>query len=90
MRGLLANPNVFFTIKGKFEPIAGRALVLDVDDDGYDITPKLTLQDVRERVSFLRPFAGGLWDRQWATALHRHELNSLPRILDAVEREAAQ
>lgn len=88
----LSHDNVwyFFAIKGKTEPIAGRGLVLDVDDKGDDASPSFTLDEIKQRVSFLRPFAGGLWDRQWATKLHAHELNTLTGHLGSLEREAVQ
>lgn len=80
----------FFGVRGRAEPIAGRGLVLGVDAEGYDTAPSITLEALRERVFFIQPYAGGLWDRQWATAPHRHELNSFKGLLQTMQQEAAQ
>lgn len=89
--GLLRNDvQHFFGVRGRTEPIAGRGLVLGVDGDGFDISPSLTLEALRERVCFVRPYAGGFWSRQWANAPHAWELNSLKGLLQTMEQEAAQ
>ena len=89
--GLLRNDvQHFFGVRGRAEPIAGRGLVVGVDDNGYDTRPRLTLKALRKRVCFARPYAGGFWSRQWANAPHTWELNSLKGLLQTMEQEAAQ
>ena len=88
--GLLHNDvRHFFGVRGRAEPIAGRGLVLGVDGEGYDASASVTLDALRARVCFLRPYMGGLWARRWADAQYMWEVNSFKGLLQTMEREAA-
>jgi len=50
--GLFQSGQVFFTLDGYHQPLAGRALVLSHDDEGESIASDLDLDWARARVKF--------------------------------------
>lgn len=51
--GLLKDPYYFFEVQGVSFPLAGRGLVLGTDDEGDSVEPVMSLDSLKERVSFL-------------------------------------
>jgi hypothetical protein len=52
--GLLNDPRYFFFVSGYHHPLAGRGLVLGTDADGDSISPAMTLDELRARVTFTK------------------------------------
>jgi len=50
--GLLNNPRYFFTIQGYHQPLAGKGLVLGVDEEGETIGTNLELEDLQKIIRF--------------------------------------
>lgn len=50
--GLLNNPEFFFMWRGYHQPLAGKGLILGVDDEGESVETKLTLDYVVDHVTF--------------------------------------
>ena len=52
--GLINGPvRQFFGIRGNGQPLAGRGLVLGIDDDGNDASARITLSELRRRIVFI-------------------------------------
>lgn len=52
--GLFVENQVFFLHKDyPYQPLAGYGLVVGTDDEGESITPSVSLQETREKVTFL-------------------------------------
>lgn len=50
--GLSKHDQAFFLHKGYGQPLAGKALVLGCDDEGDSVSPRCTLEDLRQQVQF--------------------------------------
>lgn len=50
--GLLCDPSHFFILKGYPQPLAGKGLVLGTNGEGDSVSPKITLEELREMVTF--------------------------------------
>ena len=62
--GLLTQPEAFFLYKGYVQPLAGNAVVLGTDEQGLSVDPKMTLDDLKKRVTFLTPMQAYIWAQQ--------------------------
>ena len=51
--GLLKEQEFFFLHKGYPSPLAGRGLVLGTNREGESVSPKMTIEDLRNDVLFL-------------------------------------
>lgn len=52
--GLIDNsPKAFFVVDGYPQPLTGKGLVLGCDDNGESTEPRVTLEELRQRVHFL-------------------------------------
>ena len=54
--GLLKSPFDFFMYEGYPQPLAGNGLVMGTNDEGESIAPKMSLEDLKSRVTFLNGF----------------------------------
>lgn len=51
--GLLVNEFYAFRFNDYPQPLAGRGLILGCDDEGATTEPKITIEEVRRKISFL-------------------------------------
>lgn len=87
--GLIRGPVYqFFGISGYPQPIAGRGLVVGLDADGYDTSPSLGLDEVRERVFFIERLFRDMWGVRQATRLRRCEIAPLARVEEVLTGDA--
>jgi hypothetical protein len=61
--GLLHNPEHFFMFKGSHQPLAGNGVILASTDDGDEAACILSLDWVKERVTFMDLEAARQWCR---------------------------
>lgn len=57
--GLLNGPEHFFVVEGYAQPLAGRGLVLGVNEDGESIAPRVTLEWLQAHVAFVHCIGQG-------------------------------
>ena len=57
--GLLNGPREFFFINGLHQPMAGRGLVMGTDADGNSVTPRVTLEWLRDNTGFAHMIVPG-------------------------------
>lgn len=66
--GLLHGPvHQFFSFKGLEQPIAGKGLVIGIDDDGNDASPRQSLHTVRKQLFFIEHLLRDAWSIAPAT-----------------------
>jgi hypothetical protein len=61
--GLLDNPQHFFMFKNGHQPLAGNGVILSSTDDGGEAPCTLSLDWVKERVTFMNLEAAHQWCR---------------------------
>jgi hypothetical protein len=62
--GLLDNPQYFFMFRDGHQPLAGHGIILSSTDDGGEAPCTLSLDWVRERVTFMDLEAARQWARE--------------------------
>lgn len=50
--GLLKDPKYFFMYDGYPQPLAGKGLILGLDQEGDSISTQFTVEDIKKKVSF--------------------------------------
>jgi len=53
--GLFKGKQAFFWPTGRYEPLAGRGLVLGCDDEGESVAPSITLDELKKMIAFVTP-----------------------------------
>ena len=53
--GLLQDGQRFFMVEGYPQPLAGHGLVLGCDDEGETVAPRISLSELKRRISWARP-----------------------------------
>jgi hypothetical protein len=56
----------FFVVDGYPQPLAGKGLVLGVDQEGDSVTPSVSLEQMRKMVTFVFPISAGGKGLLWA------------------------
>ncbi|KUO58139.1 MAG: hypothetical protein APF80_11940 [Alphaproteobacteria bacterium BRH_c36] len=77
----------FFGVKGYPNPVAGRGLVVGIDDEGYDTTPRATLAETKARTFFIERLFRNLWGIRAAERLTQCEIAPLDHITATLTRE---
>jgi hypothetical protein len=62
--GLLKPQEGFFIYEGYRQPLAGNGLVLGTDEEGESVDPKMTLEELKSRVTFMDNFEVRLWAKR--------------------------
>lgn len=78
----------FFGVKGVGQPLAGRGLVIGVDQDGHDTAPKQTLDQLRARLVFIERLYRDLWSVAPASNPRMGELMPLDDLTAQMEGRA--
>lgn len=65
--GLWRDPQGWFRITGKQDPIGGRAIASDTDDEGYSITPRMSLEEFAKHIDFGVPVGLGGGSYMWVS-----------------------
>lgn len=88
--GLIHGPVYqFFGVKGFPQPLAGRGLVVGLDPEGFDTTPRLTLAEVQARTCFIDRLAQDLWALRTFTAGNTCEIATLSHVEATLRGEVA-
>ena len=88
--GLLGEPVYqFFGISGYPDPVAGRGLVVGIDAEGYDVTPRASLAEAKAQTFFIERLFQNLWGLRRAERLNQCEIAPLDHIAAALTREVA-
>ena len=61
--GLLNDPQYFFMFRDGHQPLAGNGVILSSTDDGFEAPCALSLDWVKERVTFMDWLSALLWAR---------------------------
>lgn len=70
-----------FGIKGVYGALAGRGLVVGVDQDGNDASPSLTLLQIQFRLFFLQRVASDKWAMTPVVSPHKSRVLPLDKIV---------
>jgi len=88
--GLIKGPVYqFFGVRGYPQPLAGRGLVVGIDDDGNDEAPRLTLEEVKARTYFIERLTKDAWSMRGATTPNCMEIGHLQHVVTALGGEAS-
>jgi hypothetical protein len=82
----LLKPNRFFKWHNYGQPLAGKALILGTDDEGESIGTKLTLDFVKEQVTFLTPKDSAPQDREYLARIEVRTFDSPEEFFEALRR----
>lgn len=79
--GLLGDPVFqFFGVKGNPDPIAGKGVVVGIDADGYDIAPRMTVDEVKANTFFIERLFPRLWGMSPANHPQCTEIATLDHV----------
>ena len=78
----------FFGVKGIGQPLAGRGLVVGIDEDGNDASPKQNLDQLRARLVFIERLYRDLWSVAPASNPRMGELMPLDDLTAQMEGRA--
>lgn len=67
--GLLKDPEFFFCVSGYAQPLAGKGLVLAIDDEGETVAARISLEALTDMISFRRLRVEGFEQKEDKTTL---------------------
>ena len=62
--GLLKPQQNFFLYDGYAQPLAGNGLVLGTNDEGESVEPKITLETLKSKITFMNRNQAYLWAKE--------------------------